>query len=126
MQPSRTRFYLDKRHGKFMGVCAGIADYLGWDVLWVRVAAIGITVCGIGFLPLIYLAVGWLADPKPLELYDESPDARKFWRKVRVAPQRTMRDVRSSLRDSDRRLQNLEAYMTSANSRLANEIDQLR
>ena len=24
--PSRTRFYRDKRNGKFLGVCAGIAD----------------------------------------------------------------------------------------------------
>ena len=30
--PSRTRFYRDKRNGKIMGVCAGIADYTGIDV----------------------------------------------------------------------------------------------
>ncbi len=24
--PSRTKFYLDKRNGKMMGVCAGLAD----------------------------------------------------------------------------------------------------
>src|SRR5690349_20384436 len=34
---SRTRFYLDKRNGKFMGVCAGIADYTGFDVTLVRI-----------------------------------------------------------------------------------------
>ena len=34
---SRTRFYRDKRHGKVMGVCAGIADYTGFDVALVRV-----------------------------------------------------------------------------------------
>mgnify|MGYP006204019789 CR=1 FL=1 len=28
MSESRTRFYLDKRNGKIMGVCAGIANYL--------------------------------------------------------------------------------------------------
>ena len=126
MTPSRTRFYLDKRHAKFMGVCAGIADYLGWDALWVRVAAVVGTCFGLGFLPVAYLAIGWIADPKPRELYDASADERQFWRRVRVAPQRTMRDVRSSFRDADRRLQALEAHLTSSNSRLANEIDQLR
>ena len=30
--PSRTRFYRDKRNGKIMGICAGIADYTGFDV----------------------------------------------------------------------------------------------
>jgi len=29
---SRTRFYRDKRNGKLFGVCAGIADYTGFDV----------------------------------------------------------------------------------------------
>ena len=35
---SRTRFYRDKRNGKIMGVCAGIADYTGFDVSLVRIA----------------------------------------------------------------------------------------
>ena len=35
--PSRTRFYRDKRNGKVMGVCAGIADYTGFDVTLVRI-----------------------------------------------------------------------------------------
>ena len=36
-QPQHTRFYRDKVNGKFMGVCSGIADYTGIDVLWVRI-----------------------------------------------------------------------------------------
>ncbi len=126
MQPSRTRFYLDKQNKRFMGVCSGIADYFGWDVLWVRVGVVLGTCFGLGFLPVAYLVVGFLATPKPHELYDGSADEQRFWQKVRVAPQRTMRDVRSSFRDSDRRLRDIEAYMTSSNSRLSNEIDQLR
>ena len=35
---SRTRFYRDKRNGKIMGVCAGIADYTGFDVSLIRIA----------------------------------------------------------------------------------------
>ena len=31
------KFHLDKRNGKLMGVCAGIADYTGWDVTLVRI-----------------------------------------------------------------------------------------
>ena len=34
---SRTRFYRDKQNGKMMGVCAGIADYTGFDVSLVRI-----------------------------------------------------------------------------------------
>ena len=37
MSGSRTQFYLDKQNAKWKGVCAGIADYTGIDVLFVRV-----------------------------------------------------------------------------------------
>jgi phage shock protein C len=126
MSVRRTRFYLDKRNKRLMGVCAGIADYFGWDATWVRVAAVGLTVMGAGIVPMLYLAAGFIADPKPTMLYNESEEERRFWKNVRVAPQRTVRDVHASFRESDRRLRDLEAYMTSSNSRLSNEIEQLR
>ncbi|KPF76423.1 phage shock protein C [alpha proteobacterium AAP81b] len=126
MSVRRTRFYIDKRNGKFLGVCAGIADYFGWDVTLVRVGFVLATVSGVGFLPLVYLAINWIVDPKPSMLYNDSADEREFWRKVRVSPQRTVRDVNAAFRDADRRLRGIEAYVTSSNQRLANEIDSLR
>ncbi len=29
---SQTRFYRDKRNGKIMGICGGVADYTGFGV----------------------------------------------------------------------------------------------
>lgn len=63
--PSRTKFYLDKRNGKMMGVCAGLADYTGLDLLWIRVAAIAITLLGSGLPLLAYVVIAALADAKP-------------------------------------------------------------
>ena len=126
MSVRRTRFYLDKRNKRFMGVCSGIADYFGWEPTWVRVAAAGLTIMGVGFLPLVYVAIGLIADPKPSMLYDESADERQFWKNVRVSPQRTVRDVNAAFRDADRRLRDIEAYVTTQNSSLAKQIDQLR
>ena len=126
MSVRRTRFYLDKRNKRFMGVCAGIADYFGWEATWVRVGVVAAMVMGVGFLPIIYLAIGWIADPKPSMLYNESLEDKQFWKNVRVAPQRTVRDVHASFRESDRRLRDIEAYVTSSNRTLANEIDSLR
>ena len=57
-----TSFRLDRRHGKLMGVCAGIARYSDIDVTVVRVAFVLGTVLGFGSLLLIYLAVGLIAD----------------------------------------------------------------
>lgn len=127
MSASRTNFYLDKQNAKWLGVCSGIADYTGVDVTWVRVGTIILTIAG-GFpwTLIAYWLVAWMANPKPLGLYADSPEEAKFWQGVRSNPARSTRDVRSKFRDIDRRLADIETYYTSRNSRLANEIDSLR
>jgi len=77
-------------------------------------------------LPLIYLAVAWLASDKPRELDYVDAEDRRFWQGVRARPANSVRDVRSSFRDIDRRLSDLEVHYTSSNRRLADEIDSLR
>lgn len=124
MTARRTKYYLDKQDGKFMGVCAGIADYTGIDVLWVRVATV-MSFFLLGWTLLIYFAIGFLADAKPAGLYADRDD-QKFWQGVRANPARSTRDVRSKFRDIDRRLADIETYYTSRNTRLADEIDSLR
>ena len=125
MTPRHTRFYLDKRNSKFLGVCAGISDYTGVDVLIVRVAFV-LLACATGFAIPVYFVVAWLADKKPHELDYENREDRKFWQKVRARPGASIRDVRSSFRDIDRRLADVEMHITSQNRRLADEIEALR
>lgn len=125
----RTSFFLDRRNGKFLGVCAGIADYTGFDVLWVRVATVLATVFGFPFPLIAYGVIAWLADEKPSSFYEieaADPEDRKFWQKTRAAPGRSIREVRSTFRDVDRRLRDIELAYTSPNHRLAREIDELR
>jgi phage shock protein C len=122
----RTGFYLDKRQGKVLGVCAGIADYTGFDVLWVRVGVALASIIGAPFPIIAYFLVGWIADDKPGALYDADPEDKQFWQKTRAAPGRSIREVRSSFRDIDRRLRDIELQYTSPNHRLAREIDDLR
>ena len=126
MSDRRTTFYLDKQNRKWSGVCAGIADYTGTNVLWVRVGFVLVTFLSGGVWPIVaYFLTAWFAQPKPQGLYDTPNDA-KFWQQVRQSPARTTRDTRSKLRDIDRRLADVETYYTSRNSSLANEIDSLR
>lgn len=124
--PRHTKFYLDKRNRKWLGVCAGISDYTGVDVTLVRIGMVIATILGSGAMILVYLAAGWLAPSKPQELAYERPEDAKFWQGVRAHPGRTVRDVRSRFRDIDRRLADVETYVTSSNSRLSQEIEQLR
>jgi phage shock protein C len=121
----RTRFYRDKVNGKIFGVCSGIADYTGIDVLWIRLGAVGLTLMGMGFIPLAYLAVGLFAAKKPQHLYTDRQE-QKFWQGVRQSPTRTTREVRAQFRDIDRRLADIEAYYVSNNPRLSAEIERLR
>lgn len=126
MSASRTKYYLDKQNKKWLGVCSGIADYAGIDATLVRVGVVLLTIAG-GFpwTLIAYVAVAWMAEPKPSGLYD-SPDDAKFWQGVRSNPKRSTAEVRSKFRDIDRRLADIEMMYTSRNSRLADEIDSLR
>jgi len=106
--PRRTKFYLDKQNAKWMGVCSGIADYTGVDVTVIRIGMVVGTILGSGALILVYIAAGLIAPPK------------------RASPRRTIRDVRSKFRDLDRRLADVEIYVTSSNTSLSREIESLR
>jgi phage shock protein C len=123
---ARTKLYLDKRNGKWMGVCSGIADYTGVDVVWVRVGAVMLTLLG-GFpwTLIAYGMIAWMAPTMPGNLYD-GPEDEKFWQRVRSNPKRSTAEVRSKFRDIDRRLSEIESYYVSRNTRLADEIDRLR
>lgn len=127
MSASRTKFYLDKQNAKWSGVCAGIADYTGMDVTLVRIGLVLLTIVG-GFpwTLIAYWIAAWAAPAKPVELYHQSVEEKKFWQGVRRNPHRTARDVRARFREIDRRLADVEAHVTSSNHRLAQEIERLR
>jgi phage shock protein C len=125
MSASRTKFYLDKQNAKWMGVCSGIAEYTGIDVTLVRVGVALLTLATSGWIFIAYVIMGWVAEKKPVGLYDSADDAR-FWQGVRSNPTRSTAEVRSKFRDIDRRLADIEVMYTSRNSRLADEIDSLR
>jgi phage shock protein C len=124
--PSRTKFYLDKRHGKVMGVCAGIADYTGLDVTIVRIGLVAAIVLGAGAIIPVYFIAGWIASDQPREVADETKDQRKFWQGVRASPSQSARDIRGRMREIDRRLADIEQYVTTENRSLAREIEELR
>ncbi|HEU0309620.1 MAG TPA: envelope stress response membrane protein PspC, partial [Sphingomicrobium sp.] len=116
----------DKRHGKFMGVCSGIADYTGLDVTLVRIMFVGAVLMSGGSVLPLYFVAGFIADDKPRELAIGDQEEQRFWQGVRQSPTRTARDIRGRLREIDRRLADIESYVTTENRSLAREIEQLR
>jgi phage shock protein C len=111
-------FQLDRRNGKWMGVCAGIANYTGIDATFVRVGAVVLTLLGAFPWTLIaYVAAGLLAKPKSSRALNDAE---------LEAPRLSTYEVRSQMRDIDRRMAEVETYVTSQNTRLAREIEELR
>jgi phage shock protein C len=115
------RFEVDKANGKIAGVCAGIGEHLGADPTIVR----------IGFVIAAVVGSLWLA----LVAYCVLAFVGQKQRSSRRAPARvTMRHpgreaTRERMRDIDRRMQEVETYVASADSnssRLAREIEELR
>ena len=127
LQPAaRTRFYKDKRNGKVMGVCAGIADYTGVDVTVIRILMfLALWLSGGSIVP-VYIVAGMIAEDRPRELSNDSPEDKRFWQQVRASPARTARDIRMNLKAIDRRLADVESYVLTNNRSLAREIEQLR
>jgi phage shock protein C len=121
--PSPTRFYRDPEAGKVGGVCAGLAEYFGFDLTLTRV----LTVVSMFFFPtmlLVYFALWFLLPAKPRQLY-RSEDDQDFWRGVRVSPAETLSEVRHRFRAADAKLQRMERYVTSRNFSLDREFQDL-
>ena len=114
----RRKFTLDKSNGKWMGVCSGIANYVGIDATFVRIAAVLVTVIG-GFpwTVIAYVAAGFIAKPKQIGFESsQSIGGRRL----------STHHLRTSMRDIDRRMAEVESYVTQSNTRLAREIEELR
>src|SRR5437588_376870 len=120
---SRTRFYRDKRNGKIFGVCAGIADYTGFDVSLVRVCFLAaMFMSGGGVLPFYFIAA-MVTPTKPMSLEPVDREEKQFWQGVRASPTRAARDIRSRFKDIDRRPADIASYVTTEDISLARELE---
>ncbi len=55
-------FAIDRRNAKLMGVCAGFANWTGWNVLAVRIGLVALTLLALGPVTILaYLIIGWAA-----------------------------------------------------------------
>lgn len=126
-EPGPRRLYRDRENGIVAGVCAGIADYFGFDVTITRIiVAIGLFV----FLPttlVAYVVLALLLPTKPRESARARDDASEtLQRSVRSSPHSTLDNIRHRFREVDGRLQRLEKYMTSKRFKLDREFESLR
>ena len=107
-------------------MCAGIADYTGFDVSLVRVCFLAAMFMSGGSILPFYFIAAFVTPTKPHSFEVTDREEKQFWQGVRASPARAARDIRSRLKDIDRRLADIESYVTTENRSLAREIEQLR
>ena len=110
--PNPRRLYRDTENGMLAGVCAGIADYFGFNLKALR----WLVFLGCFFfmpaLLICYVVAAFVLPTKPAGMYHSEVE-ESFWRTVRRDPHYACDDIRRKFRDLDVRLQGMEHYVTS-------------
>jgi phage shock protein C len=106
------------------GVCAGLADYFGFNLKATRVLAVVSLIMAMPITLLAYFGAVLLIPASPDDsrrsVHDED-----FRRAMRSAPAQTLGDVRRRYQSLDRRLARLERYVTSSRFNLDQEFRKL-
>jgi phage shock protein C len=118
-----SKLYRNPKRGLVFGVCAGIADYFGFDLTVTRVLFIIGAMFSFPLLLLAYVLLGFLLPRAPVGV-DETVDPLQ--RRVRSNPHDMLGSVRHRFREVDIRLQRLEKYVTSNRYKLDREFSQLK
>jgi phage shock protein C len=120
----RRRFARNRDKAVIAGVCAGLADYFGFNLKATRVLAVISLLMAMPFTLIAYfgtvLLIPSASEEKKSAGYD--PD---FRRAVRSSPAQTLSDVRRRFQQLDGRLARLERYVTSSRFQLDQEFRKL-
>ncbi|HEX8483426.1 MAG TPA: PspC domain-containing protein [Allosphingosinicella sp.] len=111
-------FYLDKANKRVLGVCAGLSAHMGWDPTFVRVGVVLLTLVTFPWGAIAYFAAAMIGKTAPQGAFGEDQP-------VRAARTSTF-ELNRSMRDIDRRMAEVETYVTAQNTPLAREIESLR
>lgn len=123
-RPSPNRLYRNLDNAMIKGVCSGIADFFGIEPWLVRVGALILLFSFTIPTIIVYFVLVKMVPPRPQGLYATS-DEEAFWRRVRVEPAGMVARLRGQFRDLEKRLRDLETFVTSREFRLDREIKDL-
>jgi len=121
--PNR-RFYRQKEKAVIGGVCAGLADYFGFNLKVTRVIAFISLLMATPVTLIIYFATVALVPSSNTAATQEAFDP-DFRQALRSSPARTMTDVKRRFQSLDSRLARLERHVTSPQFDLDREIRSL-
>jgi phage shock protein C len=118
------RFYRNREKALLGGVCAGLADYFGFNLRVTRILAFIAFLMAMPMTALIYIGAVFLIPPSP-EGNGKAEYDPAFRQALRSAPAQTLSDVRRRFQSLDSRLARLERYVTSSRFNLDQEFRKL-
>jgi phage shock protein C len=120
----RRRFYRNRDKAMLGGVCAGLADYFGFNLRVTRILAFIAFLMAMPMTVLAYIGAVFLIPVDPEGNRKAEYDA-EFRQALRSAPAQTLSDVRRRFQSLDSRLARLERYVTSPRFNLDQEFRNL-
>ena len=128
----------DDTNGKIAGVCAGIADYFGWELWLVRIITVSAFFLGAGgFVFVLYIAAWVVLEKKSKAQFKQNDtvsaapvNERPVEVKTRVwqrgeAPKDALQHLTNVFNGMEGRLRDMERHVTSARFQLNREFNQL-
>jgi phage shock protein C len=138
---SSRAFYRSTDRAVLGGVCAGVADYFGFNLCVLRFLAIIAFVCAMPMAVIAYLAAVFLIPARPGTGQERAPRPRRKTRRERkferkqarrearqqeyAVPNEAAIEVRDKCQSLDKRLAELEKHITSSRYQLDREIRNL-
>ena len=120
----RRRFYRNRDKAMVAGVCAGLADYFGFNLRVTRFLAFISLLMAMPITLVIYFGIVFLFPSAPDPARHPGYDA-EFQKAVRSDPVQTLGDVKRRFQSLDNRLARLERYVTSSRFDLDQEFRRL-
>lgn len=139
MTKPRKELLRDDTHGKIAGVCAGVADYFGWEVWLVRIITLSALFLGLGSFVLVLYFAGWvvLGKKSKVKTATSRMDSRKssdeedrvevktrVWQRGE-APKEALKHLHNKYNGLELRLRDVERHVTSNKFQLKQEFNNL-
>jgi phage shock protein C len=141
----RGELFRNPKQGKIAGVCAGLADYFGWETWLIRILVVSGVLLGMGWFVVIYIAAWFILDKKkpalpnmnqgthqPFENQKAQVNVPNESIKVKARiwqagepPKQAFHDIRRKFRGLEGQLRSMEQYVTSPEFTVSREINKL-
>ncbi len=122
---SRRRFFRSTDQAILGGVCAGVADYFGFNLRVTRILTVIAFFMAMPMTVIAYIVIVALVPATSLKGRAEQVGV-DFRKALRSSPTQTMGDLRSRFKSLDRRLARIEKHVTSSRYQLDREFQKLQ